>query len=84
MKNAIGNFIEKHPFLTYWLLASVVAAPANIIKALKWDGHEGNNSLNVSLPNSEESNSDESTEGTESTDEPIDVEANPVSNEESE
>jgi len=82
MKTAIGNFIEKHPFLTYWLLASVIALPANVIKAIKWDG-KSNASLNVNLPNSEESKSDK-TDETESTDEPIDVDANPVSTEESE
>ena len=43
IKEAVGDFISNHPFLTFFTVTSLIEAPAALVKALKWDGHYADN-----------------------------------------
>lgn len=33
------DFACEHPYITLFIAVAAIEAPANIIKAIKWDGH---------------------------------------------
>lgn len=33
------DFACEHPYITWFIVVAAIEAPANIIKAIKWDGH---------------------------------------------
>lgn len=57
---AVGQFVTDHPWMTFFTVASLIEAPATIIKALKWDGHYASTSpVTVSVDDSDDEESTE-------------------------
>ncbi len=64
--NAIGEFISKHPFMTWGIVGSIINAPAAIIRAIKWDGKETHIHYNYSSDETATTSNDTSEEAEES------------------